>query len=486
MFKNLEISLKTLINIWLTLALLAGVLSSYIWMDSNKRWQAYLQKGFNVGISIHDYLQGHDVLPTEITTIQLSPNESRLADAALWQKLSLVDASDKISNYVLDDNIRENMSYKTIRVTILSKEIAYEKDEVSLNERIPNSRKLAEITQLLTRYCSQNTLLIKFDNELWRSFDGNAMWGCAAQPSDFRLASLIFLGVAIGSLITMASITTSKFTQFSEKIKNRFRKKDAFLFEVKGTKELRDLSKALNINIEKERASLAKRSMFLSGVSHDLGTPATRLLLRSEEIDDAELREKFEKDIVKMTDMIQSVLSYTQSEIVDDIHRPLSLVALVRTVVDDFADIDKPVSFTEPKISTTTVHNIFQGKNSIQKSRSFIPLDNFVVRGDSIALQRAISNLIDNALKYGRRAIVSISGNETYAEVSVLDNGQDVSVQDLEKLTQPFQRGTNASYTLGSGIGLAVVHNIAEQHGGSLTFARTEQGMTATMTILRT
>ena len=116
------------------------------------------------------------------------------------------------------------------------------------------------------------------------------MWGCDAQPPDFRLASLIFLGVAIGSLITMASITTSKFTQFSEKIKNRFRKKDAFLFEVKGTKELRDLSKALNINIEKERASLAKRSMFLSGVSHDLGTPATRLLLRSEEIDDAELR----------------------------------------------------------------------------------------------------------------------------------------------------------------------------------------------------
>ena len=92
-----------------------------------------------------------------------------------------------------------------------------------------------------------------------------------------------------------------------------------------------------------------------------------------------------------MTDMIQSVLSYTQSEIVDDIHRPLSLVALVRTVVDDFADMDKPVSFTEPKISTTTVHNIFQGKNSIQKSRSFIPLDNFVARGDSIALQRAIS-----------------------------------------------------------------------------------------------
>ena len=486
MFKHIEISLKTLITIWIVFALLAGVLSTYAWMESNKRWQAHLQKGFTVGISIHDYLQGHDVLPAEITTSELSPNESRLADAALWQKLSAVDASDKISNYVLDDIVRDNISYKTIRVTILSKQIAYEKDEISLNARIPNSQKLAQITQLLTRYCSQNTLLIKFDNDLWRAFNGNAIWGCAAQPSDFRLASMILLVVAVGALVTMVSVTTSKFTHFSEKLKNRFRKKDAFLFEVKGTKELRDLAKALNINIEKERASLTKRSMFLSGVSHDLGTPATRLLLRSEQIEDAHLREKFETDIMNMTNMIQSVLSYTQSEIVDDIHRPLSLVALVRTLVDDFADMDKPVSFTEPTISTTTVNNIFQGKGFAKKSHNVLPVDNFVVKGDSVALKRAIANLIDNALKYGRRAIVSISGNETYAEVSVLDNGQDISVQELEKLTQPFQRGLNASHTLGSGIGLAVAHNIAEQHGGTLSFARTEEGITATMTILRT
>lgn len=486
MFKSIEISLKTLITIWIVIALLAGVLSAYAWLDSNKRWQAHLQKGFTVGISIHDYLQGHDVLPVEITTRQLSPTESRLADAALWQKLSRVNASDKISNFVLDDIVRDNITYKTIRVTILSKQISYEKDEVSLNDRIPNSHKLAEITQLLALYCSKNTLLVKFDNDLWRAFNGNAIWGCSAQPSDFRLASIIFLVVAVSSLVTMASITTSKFSNFSEKLKNRFRKKDAFLFEVRGTTELRDLAKALNINIEKERASLAKRAMFLTGVSHDLGTPATRLLLRSEQIKDARLREKFETDIMNMTNMIQSVLLYTQSEIADDIHRPLSLVALVRTVVDDFADMDKPVSFKEPKISTNAVQNIFQGKDNKKKFHNVLPVDNFVVKGDTVALQRALSNLIDNALKYGRRAIVSISGNETYAEVSVLDNGQDITVQDLERLTQPFQRGLNASHTLGSGIGLAVVHNIAEQHGGILTFARSEEGMIATMSILRT
>ena len=467
------------------MALLTGVLSAYMWLDSNHRWQAHLQKGYAAGIAIHDYLQGHDVLPAGLTTSQLSAHESRLADAGLWQKLSAVSASDKISNFVLDDAIRDDATYKTIRVTILSQQIAYEKDEVSLNGRIANSQKLAQITQLLAKYCSHNRLLIKFDNDLWRQFQGAPIWGCAAQPSDWRLASLLLFVLVLGCLVTVASFTTSKFSQFADKLKNRFRKKDAFLFEVRGTTELRDLAEALNINIEKERASISKRAMFLSGVSHDLGTPATRLLLRSEQIKDDELRAKFEADILQMTTMIQSVLSYTQSEIADDIHRPLSLAVLVRTVVDDFADMDKPVTFHEPKYATKTVQNIFQGKSKKQNALNGLHKENLIVKGDPVALQRALTNLIDNALKYGRRAIVSVSGNETYAEISVLDNGQDISVEELERLTQPFQRGTNASYSLGSGIGLAVVHNIAEQHGGTLTFARTEAGMTATISILR-
>ena len=485
MVKRIHISLKTLSHAWILVALVVGILCSFLWMESNQRWQAYIQQNYNAGLAIYDYLHGHDVLPPDIKTNQLSPNESRLADAALWQKLSFVRASDKISNFVLDDSVTDQATYQTIRVAVLSKQISYQTDDIPLNERLPNSQKLASLTALLAKFCSENRVLIKFDNALWRAFDGNALWGCAAQPTDWRLASLILIVAALGSLLTLASITTSKFSEFSEKLKNRFRKKDAFLFEVKGTTELRDLANALNTNIEKERDSISKRALFLSGVSHDLGTPATRLLLRADQIGDESLREKFKADILKMTNMIQSVLSYTQSEIADDIHRPLSLAALVRTVVDDYADMDKPVTFTEPTIAAKAVPTIFQGKSGKQPLANVLHMEQFVVKGDPVALQRALINLIDNALKYGRRAIVSVTGNETYAEISVLDNGQDMSVQELEQLTQPFQRGTNASYTLGSGIGLAVVHNIAEQHGGSLTFARTEEGMTATISILR-
>lgn len=472
-------------NLWIIIALLAGIFSAFIWMDSTNKWQAHIQKSYLTGIAIHDYLHGHNVLPSNIMTKDLSRNESRLADAGLWQKLSFVTGADKISNFVLDDSVKDQASYKTIRVTILSKELSYKKDDIPLNSPIPNSQKLAEITKLLAKYCSQNTLLIKFDNALWRQVDGTAIWGCDAQPSDWRLGAITFLVLVISSLITLASLTASRFANFAEKLKHRFRKRDSFIFEVRGTKELRELAKALNMNIEQERASIQKRAMFLSGVSHDLGTPATRLLLRSEQISDKELRSKIEADIVKMTDMIQSVLSYTQSEIADDVHRPLSLISLVRTIVDEYEDMDKPVSFNEPIIETKAIQNIFQGKNDKQNKVNNLQMEHFVVKGDPLALQRAIMNLIDNALKYGRRAIVTVKGDETYAEVSVLDNGQHISEEELDKLTQPFQRGPNAVNTAGAGIGLAVVHNIAEQHGGTLTFTRTEDGMRATISILR-
>ena len=485
MGKGIPISIKTLMNAWITIAVLSGALSAFLWMDSNHRWQSHIQKSYLAGIAIHDYLHGHDVLPDVIVTSQLSRNESRLADAGLWQKLSFITGSDKISNFVLDDSVKDQAIYKTIRVTVLSKKIAYKKDDIPLNSPVANAQKLAEITRLLARYCSQNTLLIKYDNALWRKIDGTAIWGCDAQPADWRLAALSIIILIISSLVTLTSLTASGFANFAEKLKHRFRKKDAFLFEVRGTKELQDLAKALNMNIEQERASIQKRAMFLSGVSHDLGTPATRLLLRSEQIEDTELRGKIESDIVRMTDMIQSVLSYTQSEIADEEHRPLSLISLVRTIVDEYADMDKPVSFQEPVISTKAIQNIFQGKSEKQNKVNSLQMENFVVKGDPLALQRAITNLIENALKYGRRAIVSVTGDETYAEVSVLDNGQNLSEEELETLTQPFQRGQNAVNTAGAGIGLAVVHNIAEQHGGTLSFARTEEGMTSTISILR-
>ena len=246
-----------------------------------------------------------------------------------------------------------------------------------------------------------------------------------------------------------------------------------------------DPASALNLHIEKERASIVKRALFLTGVSHDLGTPATRLLLRSEHIDDANLRSKMEADITKMTEMIEAVLAYTQSEINEEPQRPLSLISLVHAIVDDYQDLNKPVYYLEQKRTTRMISDIFQSK---KRDRDELPLtqtESLVVRGQPLALLRAVTNLIDNALKYGRRATVSVTGSDTHAQIIIADNGQDMSVDEIENLIHPFQRGNNSQNTVGTGIGLTIVSNIAEQHGGSLKFEKTPDGLAAIFTILR-
>ncbi len=108
-----------------------------------------------------------------------------------------------------------------------------------------------------------------------------------------------------------------------------------------------NLIRSINGYLQNETKSLARRAKFLVGVSHDLGTPATRLRLRAKLVQDTELRGKIDADIEQMTGMIESVLAYTQTEINIEAARQLSLDSLVEAIVSDFQDEGLPVSLQE-------------------------------------------------------------------------------------------------------------------------------------------
>ena len=108
-----------------------------------------------------------------------------------------------------------------------------------------------------------------------------------------------------------------------------------------------------------------------------------------------------------------------------------------------------------------------------------------VIPAQPIALQRALSNLIDNSLKYGRKAIVSVEANSTQAQIHIDDFGVGIEPEDIKQLTTPFQRGSNTGIIKGSGIGLAIATTIAEQHGGRLEFSKWEFGIRATLILPR-
>ncbi len=108
-----------------------------------------------------------------------------------------------------------------------------------------------------------------------------------------------------------------------------------------------------------------------------------------------------------------------------------------------------------------------------------------LMRGQPTSLRRALSNLIDNALKYGREAEVMVDGDADDAWITVTDRGSVLTEEDLARLTGAFQRGGNAGTAPGVGLGLAIVSTIAAQHGGRLEFFRADQGLAAKLVLCR-
>ena len=113
------------------------------------------------------------------------------------------------------------------------------------------------------------------------------------------------------------------------------------------------------------------------------------------------------------------------------------------------------------------------------------PDDKVIVMARPVALGRAVSNLIDNALKYGRRATIGLEKDADCVVITVEDEGGDTTIQDIEGLMAPFKRGSNTKLIGGHGLGLTIVSSIASMHGGTLTVEPGRNGLLAKITIQR-
>ena len=94
-----------------------------------------------------------------------------------------------------------------------------------------------------------------------------------------------------------------------------------------------------------------------------------------------------------------------------------------------------------------------------------------------LSLQRAVENLIENSLKYGRRATVSLEYDSKFAYINIEDESISMNENILSELIEPFKRGPNSNFIDGVGLGLTIVSTIAEQHGGNISFKKTNSGL---------
>jgi len=229
-----------------------------------------------------------------------------------------------------------------------------------------------------------------------------------------------------------------------------------------GSSELREAVDAFNEMQQRLRQLIENRTRMLAAISHDLRTPITLLRLRIESIDESEDKTRMQATLDEMEAMISSTLSFARDDAENEAKERVNLTALVGSICDDLTDTGYQVDFDE------------EGE-LVHESRPR-------------ALRRALSNLIENAVKYGKRARVKLRKTDAAIEITVDDDGPGIPEQEFELVFAPFYRveQSRSSETGGVGLGLSVAQSIVDKHGGEIRLANREEGGLRVQVILPT
>ncbi|MCA0996605.1 ATP-binding protein [Alloyangia pacifica] len=209
---------------------------------------------------------------------------------------------------------------------------------------------------------------------------------------------------------------------------------------------------------------IEQRTMMLSGVSHDLRTPITRLRLGLSMLDDED-REPLERDVDDMQKLIDAFLEFARGNSQEGEAEPVDPVALASSVVADAQRGGKPVSMGRVEGS---------GEVNVRP----------------VALRRALENLVGNAVRYGSHCEVSVTLTDRSLRLRVEDDGPGIPPERREEAMKPFSRldpARNQDKGTGVGLGLAIAADIARAHGGVLRLGESEAlgGLRADIVIAR-
>jgi signal transduction histidine kinase len=227
-----------------------------------------------------------------------------------------------------------------------------------------------------------------------------------------------------------------------------------------GTVEMRQAATAFNGMQARLRRFVEDRTRMLAAISHDLRTPLTSLRLRAEDVENAGERERMLAAIDEMTVMVEATLAFARDEAAVAPRRKIDVTALVASIVDDMASDGRAVTMAAaPSV---------------------------ICECEPGALKRAVSNLIDNAVKYGKSAHVSILALPGTIDIAIDDEGPGIPPEELTRVFQPFYRleESRSRDTGGIGLGLAIALSVVQAHGGEIALAnRPDGGLRATVSL---
>jgi len=296
----------------------------------------------------------------------------------------------------------------------------------------------------------------------WAGFAYHLPDELAAWPWDLLVGLLILLAAVLLVSFFAVRWLTRPLSELSQAADQLGKDISHEPLQERGPTEVRRAARAFNTMQRRVARFVEERTRILAAVSHDLKTPITRMRLRAEKIEDHALRAKFEHDLQEMQTLVQSSLDFMRGMALKEKTQPLDINALLDSLIEDAQDLGHTIEVS--------------GK----------ALDPYPCK--PLALKRCLGNLLDNALRYGDKAKVTITDTPALLAISVGDEGPGLPEEILEKVFEPFFRAepSRSTKTGGTGLGLSIARNIARGHGGDLVLSnRTSGGLEAMVTLPR-
>lgn len=272
----------------------------------------------------------------------------------------------------------------------------------------------------------------------------------------FNFAALLssIIGVALLAALVWASLSATRpvrrMTAAAERLAGDL---DAPPIVESGPEPVRRLARAFNKMQADLKHMVDQRTLTLAAVAHDFRTYLTRLRMRAEYIADDAQRAKAESDIEEMTALIDDTLAAAKAGTSRGDVEQIDLATLVADIADAQREVGRDVVFSRPPAPV-------------------------IIAASPAGAKRAITNVIDNAVRYGTRACVDIAAEAGAVIVRVRDEGPGVPEAELQRLTDPFYRvdASRSRATGGSGLGLAIARSLVEASGGRIEFRNAPAG----------
>jgi signal transduction histidine kinase len=228
-----------------------------------------------------------------------------------------------------------------------------------------------------------------------------------------------------------------------------------------GPNEVVSATRALNRLHERLAMLLRNRTDMLTAMSHDLKTPVTRLRLRAETLEEGPTKDKINSDLDEMEALIGATLDYFRAGTASDVSASIRPVDFIRKLVADSPHWTDKVSVG--------------GNEALMLTTS------------AIMLRRVVTNLVDNAVKYGGSAVVNVAEMDKQIIITVRDQGPGIPATEIERVFEPFYRleASRNRDTGGSGLGLSIARELARTAGGDVSLHNAEPGLEARLILPR-